>query len=204
LALWKEIRELISWIKKLFYFFSKQKISASITVLSEHRSLSGRLEIESAIHQHYKWMVRPSGMDRYRFLLSIAGVESSFGLQNKPRLELAYTLNGAYGKKSPQLQRQIGLYGSDASCSWGPWQILYITAFELGYKGAPKNLTDPFTSIPYVIAFFNKWIALEAKTIEELAECWNHGDYRDHTELQGVKNYVARINEIYKNLPVCE
>ena len=47
-------------------------------------------------------------------------------------------------------------YGARAvSSSYGPWQIMYLTAYDLGYRGKPEELADAATSLPYVLKYLD-------------------------------------------------
>jgi hypothetical protein len=47
-------------------------------------------------------------------------------------------------------------YGARAvSSSYGPWQIMYLTAHEMGYRGKPQALSEPSVSLPYVIKYLD-------------------------------------------------
>lgn len=47
-------------------------------------------------------------------------------------------------------------YGARAvSSSYGPWQIMYLTAYEMGYRGEPEALSDARVSLPYVIKYID-------------------------------------------------
>jgi len=136
-------------------------------------------------------------IDQTKLLLALAGVESSFARDNKPRFEKAYAPGGRYHRNSPQLQDEHKKWGDDASCSWGPWQILHIVAVEHGYRGPPAGLADPKVSIHYVVKHLNKFSRNGANSLERLLDCYNTGNYYD-------KNfpykYVGKWWKMYNNL----
>lgn len=47
-------------------------------------------------------------------------------------------------------------YGGRAvASSYGPWQIMYLTAYEMGYRGKPEDLGKAEVSLPYVLKYLN-------------------------------------------------
>ena len=117
-------------------------------------------------------------IDRTRFLLALSGIESSFGRNNVKRFEPAYAPGGRYFK-AEHLQKAHEKFGDDASCSWGPWQILYIVCQEYGYEGEPKDLEDGEVSGPYVIKHLNRFAWYGADTVEKVLDAYNSGNHRD-------------------------
>lgn len=56
-------------------------------------------------------------------------------------------------KKYASLEARYG--GRAISSSYGPWQIMYLTAYEMGYRGKPQDLSDASVSLPYVIKYID-------------------------------------------------
>ncbi len=47
-------------------------------------------------------------------------------------------------------------YGARAvASSYGPWQIMYLTAYEMGYRGKPEDLGKAEVSLPYVLKYLD-------------------------------------------------
>lgn len=153
-------------------------------------------QLKSVISNNFRFMSEIGGLQNDLFLLAISGVESSFGANNNPRLEKAYQPLGKYGQTS-QMKLLYPLYGDDAASSWSPWQIMFVTAYDLGYRGTPRDLELAGTAIPFVIKFFNHWISEGAKNIDDLCDAWNSGTFKD---LNVPYNYISRVKTIYQEL----
>lgn len=153
-------------------------------------------ELKKAIADQVNFMKEVPHIENDLFLLALSGVETTFGTNNKPRFERAYSPEGKYGT-SDQMKHLYPLYGTDACCSYGPWQILFVTAYSLGYRGLPIDLEFASTSLVWTIKFLNKWISEGADTLEKLADCWNSGTYRD---LNIPYPYIDRLKLIYTGL----
>ncbi len=134
------------------------------------------------------------GLDKVSILMALSGVESSFGTNNRPRFEPAYAPNGHYYKRSEKLRALVEKYGEDASCSWGPWQILACVADELGYEGDPKNLSDARVSGPYCVMLLNRIFNSGAQTMEQVLDAYNTGSFRSG---EFPKEYVSRFWAMY-------
>lgn len=131
-------------------------------------------------------------------LAAICYGESTFGRNNQPRREPAYCPGGVYYENSEEVQEAYARFGQDAACSWGPWQILFITARELGYDGEPQALTDPQVTIDWVIKFINKRIlARGCKTLEKIADAYNSGSCKDAHVPSG---YIRKLVSAYHGL----
>lgn len=129
-------------------------------------------------------------------LAAIAYCESSFGQNAKPRVEPAY-LSGRYARVD-HVAKAIAKYGEKAACSYGPWQVLYITALELGFKGTPDELADPRTNLEYAIKYLNqRAYGRGAKTVAQYADCYNSGDHRDRFVPTG---YVRKCVQAYNGI----
>lgn len=138
------------------------------------------------------------GLDKAKFLMAVAGVESSYGKNLGPRVEPGYSPGGMYFN-NPGLQDAYKKYGSDASASWGPWQILYIAARELGYAGVPEALKDPEISGPFVVAKFNRISRNGANSVERLLTAWNTGSWKKGaTPLEYIAQFWNYYNELSK------
>jgi hypothetical protein len=67
-------------------------------------------------------------------MLTIAGLESSFGQRRLfVRLEAGYAPGGRYYRDSKTVRERWYTYGCLAASSYGTFQLMYITAEELGY-----------------------------------------------------------------------
>lgn len=136
------------------------------------------------------------GLDYKNFLLAMAGVESSFGKDMGPRVEKAYEPGGIYFQNK-ELQIAYAAYGRFASASFGPWQILYIVAHELGYRGHPEDLMDAEVCGPFVVDKLNRISKNGANSVERLLDAWNTGNWKDN---HVPTNYIARFWHLYYQL----
>ena len=119
-------------------------------------------------------------LDKVALLKTLALIESSYGKNNKPKFESAYYIGGKLYKNSPTLRKQIAVYGRDAACSWSSFQIMYINAYDTGYRGLPKNLRSDEIAIPYIIKFINvRIIRLKPRKIEDIFDAYNSGSFKD-------------------------
>jgi len=67
-------------------------------------------------------------------------------------------------------------YGSRAvSSSYGPWQIMYSTAVELGYEGPPDHLNHASVSLPYVLRYLNQLRATFDGDMAKVISSYNAG-----------------------------
>lgn len=153
-------------------------------------------ELKQIIQDHSNFMIRIDGIQNDLFLLALAGIESSFGADNNKRLEKAYLPDGKYGQ-TDQVKLLYPQYLEDSACSFSPWQILFITAYSLGYRGAPRDLELAANAIPYVIKFFNHWISEGVNSVDGLARSWNGGNPRSKYVPEA---YVNRLQSIYAEL----
>lgn len=123
-------------------------------------------------------------------LWAIAGNESSWGHNCKPRHEPAYDVGGRYYRESAQQRRLIELYGTDGASSFSPWQILPINA--LGYK--PEELgTDPEKAAQAVIGYLKRYALATrgARTLDQILDTYNSGTWRDE-QSPAVVDYVKQ------------
>lgn len=143
-----------------------------------HNNFS-RYEIAQLCERYGPLVKLPAGavsLDPKLILWALAGNESSFGANCKPRFEPAY-FNGKYSK-SADMQELIKDYGEDAAKSYGPWQLLLVNA--PGFT--PAELADDAEkAITATIGFLNRRIfnALQSVTLEEIADAYNSGNWRD-------------------------
>jgi len=158
----------------------------------EMRAKVQRRRIEALpdiIRRHAAELRTPIGSDigPARLLIAIAKVESSFGVHGgRLRVEPAYLpasrLPGTHD--GPLFRRHVrdlfALYGDAACGSWSSWQIMYPTAWELGFRGEPWDLFDDEKAIVWVCAYLNvRAFGRGAKTLADMADAYNSGDHRD-------------------------
>jgi len=124
-------------------------------------------------------------------LRAIASVETNGGRNNWPRLEVSYipaglaftvqghVLTGTGRNCNAVTAPRWAKWGLGTAASWGWWQILYHTAADLGYQGAPCELMNPGTCETYVVARLRKIAMTGAQTVRDFADAWNSGSWRD-------------------------
>lgn len=79
---------------------------------------------------------------------AVKQVESSGGTNIGPRYEPGFQRRYLQGK--PRWEALAKQYGWQAvSSSYGPWQIMFPVAVELGFTGSPQQLADPVVNRQY-------------------------------------------------------
>ena len=129
-----------------------------------------------------------------QLLWALAGRESSFGKNCKPRYEPAYDYDGRYGHSHQQFDL-LTEYGSDAAYSYGPWQIMLCNA--IGYS--PRELAhDPEKACVATIGFIRRHIleGQKAHTLEQISDSYNSGNYKDRVTDQ-VRQYIEAVRHFY-------
>jgi hypothetical protein len=158
----------------------------------EARPMRIERETYEAIQEHAGSLQAPAGLDPALLLLSLSVVESSGGFNNQRRVEPAYLPGGRYCNQALYDQ-----YGDDAAASWGPLQVMYVTAKELGYPGAPQDLGLPSENIPVAIKLINRRIVGRgATTLEQIADAYNSG-FKDQIIPQ---EYIRQVKAAYGEL----
>ena len=121
------------------------------------------------IERHADDLILPTTVDKRRLLAALAVVESGGGKNLQPNFEPAFWIGGKFW--NPTLAEYCARWesrsdlemrpwcGKAIACSWGPWQILYVTAAELGYQGPPWALTDPDVCLSWAVRLINRRIA---------------------------------------------
>jgi hypothetical protein len=112
-------------------------------------------------------------IDGPRLLWALAGRESSFGRNLKPRHEPAYDLGGHYANL-PAVKRGLEQYGRAFACSYGPLQILACNA--RGFTPAELG-ADPEKALSAAVAMLRLTVlrAQKAATLEQICQAWNAG-----------------------------
>jgi len=163
------------------------------------------------IARHEADLQTPSVLDRTRFLAALATVESSGGRNWQPNFEAGFWEGGLYWNVALAAYRDRWRKAADPemaewcgkaiACSWGPWQLLYVTAAELGYEGPPWGLSDADVCLKWVVALINKRLVprLQAPltdlgAVGMLADGYNSGTFLDtHVPFA----YVQKVRAAY-------
>jgi hypothetical protein len=115
----------------------------------------------------------------------------------RPRVEAAYLPGGPYYRRSLAVRTAYQTYGEAAAASWGPWQLMYPTAYELGFRGRPQDLTDAAVSLPYVVEYLNRrvfcWTPLE---LGDIADGYNSGSCVDQIV---PRDYIKKFIRAYEH-----
>lgn len=172
----------------------------SLEISQLKNSLHTRAELKALSDFHSKGLNIDEPDDAKSFLFALCGVESSFGSNNVPRYEPAYGPNGLYYRRSKQLQAEYAKYGALASCSYGPWQMMYVVALELGYDRHPLDLWNANVQLPFVVKYLNRAKGHGAKSLWDLAASYNGGLGAIKKRSEMVQKYVAKVERIYDNL----
>ncbi len=126
-----------------------------------------------------------------------------------PRLEKSYCPGGRYYS-----ERLWKVYGEDSAKSFSNWQLMYATAFDLGYRGMPNELDDDTVAIRWVVELLNRRVIRLARsndqvvTLEEIFDGYNTGNPNDKIVnpdyvRRGKEHYVraeAVIHPAYRSL----
>jgi hypothetical protein len=134
-----------------------------------------------------------------QLLFAIAGVESSFGVNCRPRLEPGYSYGGKYASTHP-MPDLLSEFGLDAAYSYGPWQVLLCNAY--GYK--PTELAMDLEKACIATIGHIRRFCLEARKCEmlrDIADTYNSGNPRDaHIP----EKYIAAVAHNYFSEVIAE
>ena len=152
-------------------------------------------DLRAVIRQEASRLHTPEGMDPAQLLAALADVESSFGLNSVPNHEPAYDEGGQYYVKAQHVRDLHKRWGSWAACSYGPWQIPYVLAREMGFPGVPGDLWTAMGSVEWVIRALNaRALDKGVATVEDVGDAWNSGSHRDANR---VPDYRRKITVAY-------
>ena len=151
-------------------------------------------EIAAACREYGSQIVGlPAGIAGAQLLWAISGNESSFGANCAPRHEPAFDVGGVYGS-GPVMTPLLAKFGSAASCSYGPWQVMFCNA-PVAYTPNSFNSLDNATHA--TVAFLNRLIAKwKPSNLVEIGECWNGGHLMNHL-IPAVAAYVQQLTANY-------
>ena len=104
----------------------------------------------------------PGDVNRERLLAALCMKETRGWQNRQPNFEPAYYKGGAYFNAErfnrvglladPILKDFMGLL---SACSFGPFQMMYPVACELGFTEFPLELADPRINIEFAIRYIN-------------------------------------------------
>jgi hypothetical protein len=148
-----------------------------------------------ALCQNYGLLLQaiPSDIDPVQLMWAIALNESIHEtngiLYFPPRHEPAYDQGGRYcvGEQASACV----VFGRDAACSYGPWQVMFCHA--KGYS--PKELGDTEKCAEVFLSYMNRELNRQKpKTIDQIGDMYNSGNFRDGNV---PKEYIARLRHHY-------
>lgn len=171
----------------------------SFFVTQLNPSLNSKDQIKNLCRYHSGELDASFITNKPAFLFALSGIESAYGEDNYPKYEPGYGPGGIYFQRSRALKHyyyECG-YGALASCSWGPWQIMFIVAVENDYKGHPAELHNAMVSAPYVVNHLNHLIKGGADTIEKLVAAYNAGLGCLKNNALWPKKYVSEFLECF-------
>lgn len=114
-------------------------------------------------------------------LWAIAGLESDWGRQRLfVRHEAEFMPSGKYGR-AEHLRRLWDEYGILAASSLGTWQVMAVTAWELGFRGHPIELQQDAACATWAAKLIAQRIVKRqgAQTLERVLDAYNTGTHRD-------------------------
>ena len=148
-------------------------------------------------------------LDGAKLLMAIAAIESSGGVNNYPNFEpywvpegTAFTIEGKIQQgrhpvSNPRVVDRYEAHGMASGCSFSSWQILYHTAADMGFKGQPWELWDDKVAVEWVVRRLNKLAKQGAKSIEQFADAWNSGSFKDRIIPE---RYIKEVSEAYQEV----
>lgn len=125
----------------------------------------------------------PQDNNMNKIMHAIHMMESSGGINNKPRFEPGFLRQ--YGNKGmmPQLRKQFG--DQAAASSYGPYQIMLVKAWEMGFKYSPQELSDPAKNKQVAEAIVQKYLD-QGLSVRDIFKRYN-----------GADSYADRALKIY-------
>lgn len=132
-----------------------------------------------------------------KLMNAIKHVESSGGVNKASRYEkgVEEQLRKRFDKLGQNVKEAIKNYGYKAvASSYGPWQILASTAYDLGYKGAPADLSNENVSKDIVLKYVQKLInSSRTKDVQDVVSAYNAGLGGIHSN----PDYVKKVMRFY-------
>ncbi len=149
-----------------------------------------------------------TGINGRAALKAIAHVETEYGRRwAASKHEDAYCYGGPYYRGDgpggrmgdDELRGLTDRWGCSAHESWGPWQVLFITAWEHGYHDDPVRLRVPDVAIGPVITILNSRLFDRVKDAKpaDVFDAWNSGRARDKVIPE---DYLAKAMPHYERL----
>lgn len=138
------------------------------------------------------------GLDAAALLYATWIAESGDTADPRERYEKAYDVGGVYSKNKLQAEL-LARYGADAARSWGPFQIMPVVAWELGYRYAPGAFKDAHLAAQVVLAYYRKRFAAAGGTTPEQAYAAYNGGNIGAVSNPVVQKHTARFMGAWNN-----
>lgn len=136
-------------------------------------------------------------IDGAKLLWAISGCESTFGDHCEPRFERAYYSGGYYYLRDKRIRQAVQMWGRDAACSYGPWQVLCINT-----QYSPEQLgSDPKIACDAAVHFIVNFVLgfRKARTLSAVLDTYNSGNWRDvHVPVK----YIHDGTNYYQGFPM--
>lgn len=123
----------------------------------------------------------------------------------EPRKERAYCPGGLYFHKIEPLW---SAFGESAAKSYSNFQILFVTANELGFAGFPEELDDDAIAVRWVVALLNQRIIWRARrefglaSLTNIFDGYNSGNPCDkRIPEEYIKKGLKHYAEVVQNFP---
>jgi hypothetical protein len=157
------------------------------------------MTLDDLIDEHHQELLQSSGLDTRCLLHAIAQVETTHGarrLASKHEKGYCYGSTLYTGPNGAALREQSHTYGCLAHSSFGSFQIMFITAYEMGFRGDPVDLRDDTVCLPFVIEMINRRILgrYQRVTLTAFADAYNSGNPND---LNVPEDYIDDFQTAY-------
>jgi hypothetical protein len=160
-----------------------------------------RKEVAAACRKWGEMLRVPEGLDGARLLWAIAGCESSFGVNCKPRHEPFYH-RLAVEQKNARLVEMTKLWGCDAHSSFGPWQLLLVNCSS---TMRPEEFANLNRAALETALFLNRRILDHgADNVIKIATAYNSGKWEWANMPPGVAMYAQQCRRYYETEPMAE
>jgi hypothetical protein len=136
-------------------------------------------------------------INKESLLTALLYSETKMGKKMDSKPEPAFMPGGQYFTKE-NVQEAFGKYGELAAFSYGPWQLPYIVARDLGFEGSPEELAEPKTNLHFTIQYLNQRILKGAKTVSQIADCYS----KNYIDRRVPHSYVRRFIQAYNGKAV--
>lgn len=150
------------------------------------------VQLDALIANHFQ-AFQPANLDARKLLIAMAGNESSGGKDCLPRHEMAYC-TGTYSTV-PSVVHLTDLYGHNAHCSFGPWQIMLINCSD---GTDPADLHDADACAKVTADYIERLNThKKPQSVAQWGQLWNGGHIG--ADNPGVRAYVAKLQHNYDN-----